>query len=147
MRVGDYLKSSVGDWTGTNRLRMTPEEPYVDTPATVSISLAGRGRFVTVTYTWVHATDGKQDGFLVIGDADAQNAIVAIWGDSWHQSPQWMDMTGRQHPGGLSVEGSYAEDARWRNHLKPGDGVLKLAMDNVVPGADYQAVEMTLTKT
>jgi hypothetical protein len=138
------LRAVVGDWTGTNRKRMMPTDDYTETPATAAITIAAQGNAVTFAYTW--AEEGKpQDGVLLITNGDAPGSVRAVWVDSWHQSPQWMELSGSIDDGGvIRLEGTYPEDNRWRVIIDPTDAdQVRMAMDNVMPSydVDYQVVE------
>jgi hypothetical protein len=92
------------------------------------------------------AEEGKpQDGVLLITNGDSPGSVRAVWVDSWHQSPQWMELSGSIDDGGvIRLEGTYPEDNRWRVIIDPTDAEqVRMAMDNVMPSydVDYQVVE------
>ncbi|GAA3722958.1 hypothetical protein HDA32_000771 [Spinactinospora alkalitolerans] len=142
MDVKESLSGLVGDWTGTNRLRMMPGDAYGESAASATVSFGAKGSLATIAYTWAYQ-GGPHEGLLVIGNGGKPDELVAVWADSWHQGPQWMECRGAIGADGvLNVRGSYAEDAGWRIRVDPNDPAhLRLAMDNIMPGADYQVVE------
>ncbi|WP_046468363.1 DUF1579 family protein [Allosalinactinospora lopnorensis] len=147
MDVRKSLRGIVGDWTGMNRLRMMPDDPYGESRASATVSLGAKGGVATIAYTWAYEGE-LQEGLLVIGNGAQPKEVVAVWADSWHQGPQWMECRGTiGEDGVLSVEGSYAEDAGWRIRVDPGaPEQLRLAMDNIMPGTDYQVVEAVYSR-
>ncbi len=97
--------------------------------------MAAGGCLGTLGYTWTHPEDGVQDGLLAFGDAGGDNAVVALWADSWHQ-----------HPEAKVCEGTVDEQRcdqrrprvrRWLGWQIVLDAtnrdVLVLRMDNVIP--------------
>ena len=147
MSVVDYLGPMLGDWHGTNRLRLMPTDEYQPSTATATVGVTA-ARFVTIAYTWSDG-DAPQDGLLLVGGS--VEAAEAVWVDSWHTGPSWMSFSGGVgEDGELRLLGSYAAptgpDWGWHIHLRPQDAVL--TMHNVVPGSDpYQVVELALERT
>jgi hypothetical protein len=118
-----------------------PSDPISESPATVSIGTAAGGHLTLVAYAWQHPDDGPQDGLLVISSAGEGDAVAATWGDSWHQKPEAMSLSGtRTAAGSVSLEGSYFGDWGWRILLDPGAaGELLMRMDNVIPASHAAA--------
>ena len=147
MTVVDYLGPMLGDWRGTNRLRLMPTDEYQASTATATVGVTA-ARFVTIAYTWSDG-DAPQDGLLLVGGSP--ESAEAVWVDSWHTGPSWMTFSGGVgEDGELRLLGSYAAptgpDWGWHIHLRPQDAVL--TMHNVVPGSDpYQVVELALERT
>ena len=147
MTVVDYLGPMLGDWRGTNRLRLMPTDEYQPSTATATVGVTA-ARFVTIAYTWSDG-DAPQDGLLLVGGSP--ESAEAVWVDSWHTGPSWMTFSGGVgEDGELRLLGSYAAptgpDWGWHIHLRPQDAVL--TMHNVVPGSDpYQVVELALERT
>lgn len=149
MDVGEALEQLTGDWVGTNRKRMMPTDPFAESDGRLTVGLTARGSFVTLTYTWVD--EGiPQDGLLLIGSGSEPDTAVATWVDSWHQSPQWMVLTGTVDSGGtIRLAGVYSfsagEEAGWQITIDPGGGnALRVTMDNVPPGEEpYPAMDTT----
>jgi len=129
------LPNSAGTWVGTNGFRLMPGDPLVEFPATVTVTTAAGGHLTSVAYSWEHPDDGAQDGLLVIGSADEDGSLVAMWGDSWHQKPTPMMLSGsRGTDATLELEGEYGGDWRWRVMLDASDAEsLRMQMDNVIP--------------
>lgn len=125
-----------GDWTGTNRFRLMPEDAPAEADATARLSLGAGGNVAVLAYTWTHPDDGPQDGLLVLGPDEAPGEVVAQWGDSWHQSPAAKQLRGVTVDQSLTVGYSYAEGWEWRITLTVDQpDVLRWRMDNVVPAA------------
>jgi hypothetical protein len=134
--AGMVLRDVTGRWTGTNGFRLMPGDPLATAPATLAVTTAAAGHLLSVAYTWEHPDDGPQDGLLVVGAADEAGRLVALWGDSWHQQPAPMSMTGHLVGDvGVELQGEYGGGWGWRITVEmPGGGVARLRMANVVPG-------------
>lgn len=146
MNLEHCLSALEGSWLGTNRLRMMPGDPYVDSAAEVHVTGVAGGHAMAMTYTW--ADGGRpQDGHLLITNGQAPGTAAAIWLDSWHQSPQWMELGGPIDDAGVvRLDGSYGQANAWRITVEvAAEDRLKVTMDNVVPemDLDYRVVEMT----
>jgi hypothetical protein len=112
---------------------MPTDEPH-SAPATAEVALAAGGNLTQVAYTWSHPQDGEQTGLLVLGQGEEPGAVVALWGDSWHQAPEPRWLTGREDQAVVSVGYEYAEGWEWTITVDSSDtGALRLRMDNVVP--------------
>ena len=129
------LPNSTGTWVGTNGFRLMPSDPLVEFPASVTVTAAAGGYLTSVAYSWEHPDDGVQDGLLVIGPAEEGGSLVAMWGDSWHQKPTPMMLSGsRGIEATLELEGDYGGGWRWRVMLDASDAEsLRMQMDNVIP--------------
>lgn len=134
------LPNSAGTWVGTNGFRMMPSDPLVELPASVTVTIAAGGYLTSVAYSWEHPDDGAQEGLLVIGSADDDGPLVAMWGDSWHQKPAPMMLSGsRGTDATLELEGDYG-GWRWRVMLDGSDAEsLRMQMDNVIPAEQATA--------
>lgn len=94
------------------------------------------GHLALITYIWQHPDDGAQDGLLLVGRDGDGGAVTATWGDSWHQQPEPMSLTGRAADA-VDLEAAYGGDWRWRIRVGPGEGGrLHMTMHNVVPAAE-----------
>jgi hypothetical protein len=135
------LPYSAGVWVGTNGFRLMPSDPLVEFPASVTVTTAAGGYLTSVAYSWEHPDDGAQDGLLVIGSAEEDGSLVAMWGDSWHQKPAPMMLSGsRQTDATLQLEGDYGGGWRWRVMLDASDAEsLRMQMDNVIPAEQATA--------
>lgn len=144
------LAPLAGEWTGTNRTRVMPEDPYTESPSTATVRPVARSRLVSVSYTWT-GDGAEQDGFLLLSDGDTPGSVTAVWCDSWHQSPRWMTCIGAvDDTGAVVVAGSYGratDHTGWRVTLASDDSTFRLTMHNVVPDADYQVVEATFRRS
>lgn len=131
--VTDGLGRLAGTWRGTNGFRMMPTDEFVDGPGTATVTTAAGGNVVVVTYTWVHPEDGPQDGVLMVGSpAEQDQSVDAAWGDSWHQHPSILTLSGKSERGRLEVTAGYGGGWAWTIAVEGGDS-LRLAMFNVVP--------------
>ena len=139
MSVPASLASLVGDWTGTYRLWLTPDEPVRVSQTTVSIALIAQGQFLSFHYVWA---DGgvPQDGLLVLGYQALKDLVKAVWVDSWHTGEGFMLFEGsKDSSDAVSIESSYAAppgpDWGWRTVIEPGDGAtFRMLMYNIPPG-------------
>jgi hypothetical protein len=133
------LPDSAGTWIGTNGFRLMPRDALAEFPAKVIVTNAAGGNLASIAYWWEHPDDGPQDGLLVIGTADEDSSLVAMWGDSWHQKPPPMLLSGsRGTDATLALEGDYGGGWRWRVSFDaPDTHSYRMQMDNVIP--DEQA--------
>jgi hypothetical protein len=144
------LKEFVGTWVGTNGFRFMPDDPLAEFPATATVTVAAGGHLTSVVYGWQHPADGPQDGLIVIGAAGEDGSLAAWWGDSWHQQPAPMSLTGGQGAGGMvEFEGSY-----WRIAFDSSDAEnLRMRMDNVIsvgqelPAGPYPVMVMHVRRS
>ena len=135
------LPSSAGNWIGENGFRLMPSDPLIEFPARATVTPAAGGHLVSVAYSWEHPDDGPQDGLLVIGPADEDGSLLAMWGDSWHQKPAPMLLYGSRGTGAtLEVEGDYGGGWRWRVKFDATDtDSFRMQMDNVIPAEQATA--------
>ena len=118
-----------------------PSDPFAEFPARMTVSTAAGGHLVSVSYSWEHPDDGPQDGLVVIGTADDGGSVVAMWGDSWHQKPAPMILSGgRDTDVTIELEGDYGGGWRWRVKFDATDG-FQMQMDNVIP-AEHATAEI-----
>ena len=129
------MPNSAGTWVGTNGFRLMPRDPLTEFAASVTVTTAAGGYLTSVAYSWEHPDDGPQDGLVVIGSAAEGGTLVAMWGDSWHQKPTPMMLSGsRGTDATLELEGEYGGGWRWRVTLDASDAEsLRMQMDNVIP--------------
>ena len=87
------------------------------------------------TVPWTHPSDGPQEGVLLIGSADGEDALVtAAWLDGWHQQPGPMVLTGRQAGQVTRLEATYQGSWGWQVDLDLSqDAEVRVVMRNVVP--------------
>lgn len=132
------LERLVGTWRGTNGFRLMPTDDFRHAAATAVVTTAAGGHVVVVTYTWSHPEDGPQDGALFVGSPDDEQTVGAAWGDSWHQRPSILVLSGSLAGGRLEVAADYGGGWGWTIALE-GDDPFRLTMHNVVP--EEQATE------
>jgi hypothetical protein len=135
MSIEPVVGQASGSWEGSNGFRLMPGDPLSEFPAAGTLSLGAGGYLGTLGYTWTHPEDGPQEGLLAFGIAGSDNAIVALWADSWHQHPEAKVCEGNLDESGvISLDYEYGDGWRWQIVL---DGsktdVLSLRMDNVIP--------------
>jgi hypothetical protein len=156
MTIFAALTECAGAWTGANGFRLMPSDPLHDAPATVEVAMKAGGHLAAIAYTWSHPDDGAQDGLLVLGPAGDAPGVTALWGDSWHQSPEPRVCPGSGEGGLITVGYEYAPGWRWNITVDPTDPTaLRLRMENVVPedaaegraAVSYPAMEMTLRRS
>jgi hypothetical protein len=135
MSIGPVVGQASGSWEGSNGFRLMPGDPLSEFPAAGTLSVAAGGYLGTLGYTWTHPEDGAQDGLLAFGIAGSDNAIVALWADSWHQHPEARVCEGNLDESGvISVALEYGDGWRWQIVLDASKtDVLLLRMDNVIP--------------
>lgn len=129
------LADFAGSWAGTNGFRLMPSDPLAESPVALTVTTAAGGHLTSVAYSWAHPEDGPQDGLIVIAAGDQEGSLVAIWGDSWHQQPTPMSLTGG--PGTdatFELTGEYGGGWAWRIVFDAADAEnLRMRMDNVIP--------------
>jgi hypothetical protein len=121
-----------------------PNDPLAEAPARVTVTTAAGGNLASIAYWWEHPDDGPQDGLLVVGPSDDGGALVAMWGDSWHQKPAPMMFSGSRDSTGttLELEGEYGGGWGWRVRFDATDTTsFRMQMDNVIP-ADQATAEI-----
>jgi hypothetical protein len=147
MTVSEALGGLVGEWSGVNRLRIMPTDPFRDSASRAMVTLPGQGQFVSIAYTWAEAGE-PQDGLILIGDGSAPREVSAIWLDAWHQHPQWMTCHGAiDETGVVRIAGTYGDEPEawgWRIAVDSDNGALRIVMANLPPGVEaYDVVYAT----
>lgn len=70
----------------------------------------------------------------MFGPGAEVDSLVGLWGDSWHQQPAPMLMTGTSTGGSAELSGDYGDGWQWRIAVRLiGGQALTIQMDNVVP--------------
>ena len=140
-----------GNWAGPNKLWRDPEEPPQVSDSVMVVGTKGKGRFVTLTYTWA-TEDEPQDGLIVFAFDDERNVITAHWLDSFHTGNKVIPFEGGAEPGGgVLVRGTYeappGPDWGWTIRVEPGDDTFRVVMHNIWPnGREDLAVEAVYAK-
>jgi hypothetical protein len=124
-----------GTWSGINSFRLMPTDNFHEASATAQLTTAADGHDLLLTYTWAHPADGPQDGVLLVGSPESgRQGVTAAWGDSWHQKPAILALTGTLADGGLEVTADYGGGWLWVISLAgEHDDTLVLTMQNVIP--------------
>jgi hypothetical protein len=148
MAALEQLDGAVGGWAGTNLLRLMPTDPYRESETHATVARAAGGDVVVINYTWAEAGE-PQDGMLIISGGDEAGQARAVWVDSWHQRPQWLELSGVAEAGVVRLAAPYAEGFEWRIKVDASTAdALVITMDNVAPGVSpYQVVEARYTRT
>ena len=94
MSVPHFLEMLVGEWTGTNRLWLSPRDPAQQSATKASIALLANGQFITIRYTWEYEST-PQEGWILLGRRTGlenipPDSMQAVWIDSWHMQDQFM---------------------------------------------------------
>jgi hypothetical protein len=147
MSTSETLKKFMGNWSGANRLWLSPREAVRESETMARVAPAARGQFVTLQYTWVD--DGhSQEGLILIGVVEPLKLARAVWVDSWHMGDKFMVCEGKVSDNGvISMTGSYAApegpDWGWRIEIDPGRAdSFDLVMFNITPeGEEALAVQ------
>jgi hypothetical protein len=150
MMSPDHVSRILGNWKGSNRLWLSPDDPALVSEGRAAIETAAQGQHLIVRYWWRY--DGReQDGVLLV--ALDKPDVTAVWADSWHMARDLMMCTVDDSADSvLSVSGSYAAppgpDWGWRISVQLESGSLALRMFNIPPGAEeVPAVEANYTRS
>lgn len=118
---------------GTCSFRLMPSDELQEGPSKVSISRVGEA--VVLRYTWVHPTDGEQQGVLLVGGTPEEGSVEATLFDTWHQQPGFMQLAGSRDDGRIDVRGTYAGEWGWEIGVRLEDDGSRMTMRNVVPAS------------
>ncbi len=143
----------VGQWTGTNRLWLSPAEKPKESGSTATISPMARRKFLRIDYTW--AIEGEtQEGSILFGHEKKRSLVTAIWVDSWHMGEKAMVCQGEVGKDGvITVRGSYdvasGPNWGWWTEIEIASrDAFRLRMFNVPPdGRRERAVEATFRRS
>jgi hypothetical protein len=148
MKLIEIQSGLIGDWTGSNLLRLswlTPSDYH--SLSRLSVQPVAKGKFITVTYTWSHE-NVAQEGVILLGYDAQQEVATAAWVDSWHMSSKVMACEGSiDAQGAINIRGSYeappGPDWGWRIVITPKSGKeLQFVMYNITPeGVEDLAVQ------
>lgn len=150
MAAPGTLLGLAGQWTGHKQVLLPGEAPH-ESPSSLRIAPVVRGRFVELMYSWAF-DDTPQEGVLLVGYEPAEQAVTAVWADSWHMGDAVMLCRGQTDAdGSIVVRGSYrvpdGPDWGWRMVLEPADSALRIEMYNVAPdGAELLGVVARYTR-
>lgn len=154
MSIPKKLSSSMGTWSGTNRLHLGdwhPAGPLFTSDATAEVLERIGGQFLEIAYTWEFEGKG-QEGLIILGGNNKTSAVNAFWTDSWHMAHQTMLCEGSElDDGSISVKGNYKVEGHpdwgWRSEINVDGDKLEYKMFNVSPeGEETIAVEMEMKR-
>ncbi len=141
MNLRRQLDKLVGQWTGINRLWLSPDDPARESETTASIALVAGQSFATIHYTW--EDEGQpQDGLLIVRNAAAPSPEDMTWIDSWHTGGKFMFFRGENDDEGrISGLGSYpapsGPDWGWRIVLVADTAdTIRMLMYNITPDGE-----------
>lgn len=117
---------------GTCAFRLMPNDPLAEGPSSATLTTIGDQGF-TLTYTWVHPTDGEQQGALLVGGTGEGGAVEASLFDTWHQQPGLMSLHGTRAGDRVAVGGTYLEEWGWTVDIDLTGHEVVMTMRNVVP--------------
>jgi len=155
MNFSELQKNLVGEWTGSNLLRLSWLTPSDFTSTSrLFVFPTAKGKFLSFTYTWSHEKV-DHEGVILLGWDEKQKIATAGWGDSWHQSSQVMFCKGEiDANGAISLRGTYSAppgpDWGWRIVITAkSNKELQIRMYNCPPEgnedlavqADYQRAD------
>jgi hypothetical protein len=135
------FEQMVGDWRGTYRLWLEPEELHSESETAATVSAVFGGRLVAYRYTWSER-GADQEGEMLLAAPEGQG-LQASWIDSWHNGNGIMFC---QPAGGTAVVGEYGtapEVWRWRTEIDmPSRDALVVTAWNITPaGVEAKATE------
>lgn len=112
MDLREEAAKLVGEWSGENRLWLGPTEPVREAETGLTVTSAGAGQFLVLTYTW--SDQGKpHDGVLIVRIGDEPSPADMVWVDSFHTMGTFMQFSGRS-----TADGSIDATTTW----SPGSG-------------------------
>lgn len=131
-----HLKRHGGGWAGSNAFRLMPGDAPQDAPMQATVAHAAGDHLVQIAYAWHHPRDGEQHGLLVLGPGPEAGAVIALWGDSWHQSPEARALVGTADGDIARVGYTYSGDWRWEIEVDASSpDTLIVTMDNIIPSS------------
>ena len=138
MSVPKFCGEATGRWEGTSSLSLPwqRKEPY-DSNSSLHIEVGPNGSFAQIEYRWSYE-GAVQHGVLLIAGNKKGGAVTVGWVDSWHQSPNVMNMTGMwDKDDAFSVLGHYSGGSGpewgWRFELSLVGDILEFEMTNIHP--------------
>ncbi len=152
MSISREIADCIGTWKGTNNLHLSWDpNPLKQSESGLTVSLKGKGQFVSFEYTWTFEGE-PQEGIILMGSDPKTKAAQAVWTDSWHSRNTLMVSDGKVNDdGSVDVKGSYKVEGHpdwgWRTLIVPENETLKVIMYNVSPeGEEELAVETVFTR-
>lgn len=142
MKLTDIQSNLIGEWTGSNLLRLswlTPTDYTSDSSLLVSPVVGGK--FLKFTYTWSH-DNAAHEGLILLGFDNDQGVATAAWVDSWHQSSKVLSCQGTiDEKGAIAIRGTYeappGPNWGWRIEISSDTGKgLSIVMINCSPDGE-----------
>lgn len=160
MNVRAMAGELVGEWTGTNQLWLSPDEPVRRSATMASFELVAGGRFGEIRYTWEEG--GRPHAGVLLFRLASEPGPMArppeaevdvVWTDSWHMGSSFLLCRGEtDDEGRISGLGSYpapeGPDWGWRIVIAAeSPAALTVLMYNIMPdGQVFPAVEAAYTR-
>ena len=131
----EMITALVGEWNGTYRLWLEPDELRTEGPTRCIGRSLLAGRFVALDYDWVDGHD-PQLGSMLLGCSDEGRWEMA-WVDSWHTGTSMMFCVGGPDADVLGAYGRSDERWGWRTRfdLVSRDELVITAW-NITPAGD-----------
>lgn len=145
MNIPTKLQQLEGEWTGSNRLTMSPEDPVRDSESTATVAFEANKKALRISYDWTF--DGAVQNGLMIFCFGKTGQASNVWLDSFHQSGEFMKSAGEYDERSANVKGFYTipeySDWGWRTIVESDDpDSFSFTMYNVTPeGEEHVAVE------
>jgi hypothetical protein len=145
MSVPKNFLNLIGDWTGSNHLYLSQNDPVKISTSLAKVGVEIKNKILKVNYDWVFEGE-KQEGLLLFNFNKKNSDVSSIWVDSWHQTA-FMNCKGLFEDNKISVRGFYTmpeySDWSWRTDLEViNENAFSFTMFNIAPdGKEDIAVE------
>jgi len=149
-RMDKILGNSLGNWKGTKKIWLAPDNKCRECDLTAEISDTSLGRCGVINYSWSFASE-PQEGLLLLNTDFGKGNIQAAWVDSFHMANGIMILDGGfTDKNTIDLIGKYSSppgpDWSWRIVISFVDkNTMKLTNYNVTPdGIEQLAIEAIL---
>lgn len=138
MKLTTFHNQWIGEWTGNSRLwRNWLPNPETSSESRLAVHPVARGKFLSFAYIW--QLDGEeQEGLLLIGNENDEDAVSGAWGDSWHQGGSLLAMNGTADESGeVILNGTFPAppqpDWGWKITITQPDAEKLVLTMHVIP--------------